>query len=118
MSDTKWRLALGAVYACGVQIQEMKVKFVDVPEVKRLGSLWFKTPHAFTDSLEYGPFPLVAIEGLEFPRDIDQGRRSNPHCRGKQDIAAIRAALDATGKALPLEDTETGLRIVGHRFSR
>ncbi|MBX3539789.1 MAG: hypothetical protein KF735_19265 [Chelatococcus sp.] len=77
-----------------------------------------ETPHGFADSLEFGSFPLVAIEWLEFPLEIDEGGRGDLHHRRTQDIAAIRAALDATGKALPLQVTETGLRIVGHRFSK
>ena len=40
---------------------------------------------AFADSLEFGPFPFVGIEWLEFP-----------------------------GTQFPLAETPTGLRLVGH----
>jgi hypothetical protein len=32
----------------------------------------------------------------------------------RQDIAAMRRVIEATGKRFPLEDTPAGLRVIGH----
>lgn len=65
--------------------------------------------------MEFGPFPLIELERIEVPTVA-----VFPHGNGvpaelyAQDTKSARSALSAVGKQLPLEDTATGLRIVGH----
>ena len=96
-------------------IRQLVAKFVGVVETKPMGLPLLHGPDAFVDSFEFGPFPLVGIEWIEvpavaiFPRD-----NGNPAERYTQDVRTVRSALIALGKRLPIYDTETGLRIIGH----
>jgi hypothetical protein len=114
MSNAKWRALLGPVRRADLDIRQVVVKFVGVDDEKRMQLPTLAT-QAFADSVEFGPFPLVGIAWLEFPHValLPAGSSSSPR-QHRQDIAAIRSALEATGKQFPLEDTPTGLRVVGH----
>jgi hypothetical protein len=114
MSNAKWRAFLEALHGAKLDIQQVVVKFVDVDDEKLM---WLPRPRTptFAFSLEFGPFPFVGVEWLEFPRIALLPRGNNvPPRQHSQDLAAIRRALDATGKRFPLQDTPTGLRVVGH----
>jgi hypothetical protein len=74
----------------------MVVKFIDVDEPCRMQfppSL--AAPHAYMDTIEFGPVELRAIEWLELPIDVEQVLRGIGH--------------------FPLEAAATGVRIVGYR---
>lgn len=114
MSNAKWRVFLEALHDAQLDIQQVVVKFVDVDDEKLIELPRPRTP-AFAFSLEFGPFPFVGIEWLEFRRVALLLRGKNvPPRQHNQDIAAIRRALEATGKQFPLTDSPTGLRVVGH----
>ncbi|MDG3444154.1 DUF6678 family protein [Nitrospirillum amazonense] len=116
MSNAKWRRLFTALQQSGLDIQQMLVKFIDVEDMKVLGPVWLTgTPHAFIDSFNYGPFPLVSIEWLEFPRHARLPRSGSlPPQEYAQDIVAIRACLEATGKQFSFEQTAHSLRVLGH----
>jgi hypothetical protein len=113
MSDSKWRALFEAVAASGIEIRGMIVKFVGVGEEKFIAGVSFQAPLPFIDTLEFGPVPLIAIEWLEFPKAIiDPCKKAT--LSFEQDIAAIRAVLEATGKQFPFENLDCGLRVIGH----
>lgn len=114
MSNSKWRAVFAALEDDKLGIRQIVAKFVDVEEPKRMGLPWLHAPHAFVDSFAFGPFPLISIEWLEVPAIASFPRDNNLPAREHfQDTIAVRSALVALGKRLPLEDTLTGLRIVG-----
>lgn len=115
MSNTKWHILLQAVRGAGLDVRQVVVKFIDVADEKRMRLPAPRTP-ACVDSIEFGPFPLVGIEWLEFPQValLEVARENVPAQPYRQDIAAIRAVIEATGKRFPLEDMPGGLRVVGH----
>lgn len=114
MSNAKWRALLEAVRRAEFDIQQVVVKFIGVDDEKPMRLPWPRTP-AYADSMEFGPFPFVSIEWLEFPRVAFLPRGENvPPGQHSQDIATIRQVLEATGKRFPLEDSPTGLRVMGH----
>lgn len=97
MSDAKWRKLLTAVATADRPIREMVVKFIDVDEPCRMRfppSL--EAPHAYMDTIEFGPVELRAIEWLELP-------------------VAVEPLLSGAGH-FPLEPAERGTRIVGYRL--
>ena len=71
MSDTKWRKLITTVAQHHDVINTIAVKFVDTEDVKTirfppsLGS-----PHAYMDTIEFGPVELRSIEWIDFPADI------------------------------------------------
>ncbi|MBM2575326.1 hypothetical protein JQC91_03320 [Jannaschia sp. Os4] len=72
MSDTKWRKLFEAVSEAA-NVYPMTVKFIDVPEVKKLRfppSLHCSWP--YIDTIEFGPTELRAIEWLEFNADLTE----------------------------------------------
>ncbi len=96
-------------------IKQIIVKFVDVENEKRMEVPWTSAPHAYVDSMSFGPFPVVGIEWVEVPAEAILKRdKGIPAERFAQDIGAVRTALEATGKQFPLTDTKSGLRITGH----
>jgi hypothetical protein len=109
MSDTKWRKVFEAVRA-QPDIKRLVVRFVYGDREHEIGVPSLQCPHAWADFFEFGPEPLREIEWLEIPR------RYFPKLSvaADQDVEALRRALDAIGR-FPLEDTERGLRVVGHR---
>jgi hypothetical protein len=114
MSNAKWWTLLEVVRAAELDIQQVVIKFVDIEDEKLM---WLPIPRTrdFADSLELGPFPFVDIEWFEFPHValLSRGKDVPPR-KHRQDVAAIRSALEATGKRFPLTDSPTGLRVLGH----
>jgi hypothetical protein len=114
MSNAKWHSLLQAVRSAELDIKQVVVKFIDVDDEKRM-SLPIPRTRAYVDSMTFGPFPLVGIEWLEFPLvallPAPEAVPAQPH---RQDIAAVRRVIEATNKSFPLEDTPTGLRVIGH----
>ena len=115
MSDTKWRSVLLALADEKLDVRQVVMKFIGVEKEARMHLPWLHGPHKFVDSIEFGPFPLVGIEWLEIP-DIAVFPRANnlPAVEHSQNREVVRSTLEAIGKQLPLRDTPTGLRIVGH----
>lgn len=96
MSDTKWRKVLNAIKTANPSVQQMVVKFIDVEEPRTMNfppSL--ACPHAYMDTIEFGPVELRAIEWLDIP-------------------ANIGPTLEPLGQ-FPIEEVTTGTRIVGYR---
>ena len=94
MSDTKWRKLFGAIE--DRPFQHMIVKFIDVAEPRQMSfrpSL--ACPHAYMDTIEFGPVELRAIEWLELPIDLAQ-------------------VVGPMGK-FPLEQVSGGTRVIGYR---
>lgn len=115
MSNTKWRLVLGLLASPEVAIQQIIVKFVGVEDEQRTTVPWDYGPREFIYSSEYGPYPLVALEWIEVPAEAElPGGNSIPAKRFDQDVGRVRASIAATGKQFVLEETERGLRIIGH----
>lgn len=114
MSDTKWH-KLFSVVATFPSIKHYLLKFIrDAAEIPGTGWLNGQAPHAFTDTLQFGPIYLREIEWLEFPALIP--RRPSEAVQQAdhfQDIEALERALSVIGK-FPIERTPRGLRIVGH----
>jgi hypothetical protein len=115
MSNTKWRVVFETLKAPSLAVKQIIVKFIDVDSPKCMEMPWTSAPYPYLNSLSFGPFPIVGIEWVEIPTEaifeIDGGI---PAKRFPQDTIAVRRALEATGKQLPLTDTGTGLRITGH----
>jgi hypothetical protein len=115
MSNSKWRAVFAALESDTLGLRQIAVKFTDDAEAKAMDLPWLYAPHAFVDSLAFGPFPLVSIEWIEVPNVAIFPRRNDISAEQHvQDTNAARSALLALGKQLPLVDTATGLRIVGH----
>ncbi len=115
MSNTKWRSVFATLEDDSLGIRQLVIKFIEAENEKAISPLWLNAPRAFVDSIDFGPFPLVGIEWIEVPAVAVFPRKSNvPAEHYTQDISAVRSALLALGKKLPLEATSTGLRIVGH----
>lgn len=97
MSDTKWRKLLGAVAAAGLPIREMIVKFIDMdePHSMQFPPSLDNVPHAYMDTIEFGPIELRAIEWLTLPADV----------------AHVMRPLGQ----FPVEAIDQGTRIVGYR---
>lgn len=75
MSNTKWRSLLAAIDGARIDVGRMVVKFIDVDEEKAITAFHLHPPHAFVDTAEFGPIPLVSIEWLEFPKVyLESGR--------------------------------------------
>lgn len=115
MSNTKWRTLFKALEASDVDIKGITVKFVgDNQEWSPVFPSLYP-PHAYVDLWPLNVYPLVEIEWIEFRRIVVEKRPNNvPPALLPQDVDAIRAVIDATGKRFPIEFTEQGLRVVGH----
>jgi len=115
MSNTKWRVLFKTLQAPELAIRQIKVKFTDGPEVKCMELPWLSAPYAFVDSMSFGPFPLVSLEWIEVPAEavfpVGDGATAKRHV---QNLFAVRAALEATGKRFVFGEAPDGLRIVGH----
>ena len=119
MSSTKWREALAILGAMEPAIRQIVVKFVNANTPLPMQLPWLSASHNFVDSLEAGPFPLLSIEWMEIPSLARFPRPNNvPAEEHIQDVTAIRGALERLGKKLPLENSPTGLKIVGHIVAR
>ncbi|NGM51846.1 hypothetical protein G5B46_19730 [Caulobacter sp. 602-2] len=112
MSNAKWRAALDALAASGLDIRQVRLKFADRDEPVSMGRPWTAAADGFLDSVEFGPFPIIGIEWLEIPGvAVIPGAPARRHLH---DLDAVRAALAATGKQLPIEEAPDALRLVGH----
>lgn len=72
MSDTKWRKALVAIEEAELGVREMRVKFIDIEDVKEMQfpPSW-ACPRAYMDTIEFGPTELRSIEWLEIDADAE-----------------------------------------------
>jgi hypothetical protein len=115
MSSTKWRIVLETLSAPELSVQQIVVKFIDGKTEHRIAVPRTNTPWQYVYTLAFGPFPIVAIEWIEVPAEaVFKWDRQTPAKRVAQNVRAVRAALEATGKVLPLTETDSGLRITGH----
>lgn len=119
MSNAKWRSVFLTLDDKSLDLRQAVVKFTDVEDAKTIGlrflNLWLDSPYATVDCFEFGPFPVIEIEWIEIPMVAIFPRFNNlTALRYAQDIAVVRSALLGLGKKFPLEDTSTGLRIIGH----
>lgn len=113
MSNAKWRVLLAAVADIGVH--QIVVKFVDVDNEIRMAVPLVNAAQAFADSVNFGPFPFVGIEWIEFPAIARFSRADGvPAKEIEQNISVVRSAIVQTGKQFPLVDTSRGLRVIGH----
>jgi hypothetical protein len=98
-----------------IDTRHVVIRFIDVDDDRRMALPVLRTS-AYVDSPEFGPFPLVGGQWLEFPHValLPAAGAKTPAQPYRQDIAAIRKIIEATGKRFPLEDTPTGLRVIGH----
>jgi hypothetical protein len=115
MSSTKWRTVIETLAAPQLAVKQVVVKFIDGTGEHRMAPPWTSSvPYDYVEG-SFGPFPIVSIEWLEVPAEaIFKTDRQIPAKRIAQDIHAVRAALESTGKQLPLTETASGLRITGH----
>lgn len=120
MSNAKWRSVFNVLDDDSFGIKQVIIQFIDVERPKTMMTPYINdllvTPYNLTvvDS-EFGPFPVVDIEWIEVPKVAVCPRFNNlPAIRREQVVSAVRSALLALGRKLPLEETSTGLRIVGH----
>ena len=115
MSNTKWRLVFETLSNPECAVRQLIVKFIDDPSETRMEVPWTEAPHAFLDSMSFGPFPIVSLEWVEVPAEaIFTLGKDIPAKRYAQNVGAVRAALEATGKLFPISETVAGLRITGH----
>lgn len=115
MSNAKWRAVFSVLRSDHLGIRQIITKFIGSDETKVMGLPWLSAPHAFVDSLEFGPLPLIGIEWIEVPAmAVFQRGNGLPAEVQPQDTAAVRLALNALGRQFPLADTATGLRVIGH----
>jgi len=118
MSSSKWRALFQGLEDADVEIIGFVVKYVD-DEMERLERNLPRLcrpylPHGWVEM--WNNTPLLAIEWIGFPRIVVIKRWDNlPSLRMPQDVDAIHAAIEAIGKLFPIEMTENGLRVVGHR---
>ena len=115
MSNTKWHLVFDLLANPEVAIQQIIVKFVGIEGEQRTTVPWNYGPREFIYSREYGPYPIVALEWIEVPIEaMLPGVDGIPAKRIAQDVGRVRASIAMTGKQFVLEETERGLRIIGH----
>lgn len=70
MSDTKWRKLIEAVSDIDKGLSQMKLKFIDVIEPREMRFPPSLTcPHAYMDTIEFGPVELRTIEWMELAGD-------------------------------------------------
>ncbi|WP_137930240.1 DUF6678 family protein [Mesorhizobium comanense] len=115
MSNTKWRTLFEALESSGVDVKGIAVKFVG--DDKEWSPVFpdLYPPRSYVDLWPLNVYPLVEIEWIEFRRVVVVARPDNvPPALLSQDVDAIHAVLDATGKRFPIEVTDQGLRVVGH----
>lgn len=116
MSDTKWRRLFVALNEAEIGIDQIVVKFVDAEKthairMPSLGSL--HPPYPYIDTIEFGPIELCAIEWIEIPEIPTPSIEGVPASAVKQDIASARALIVSLGE-YPVEDSDSGLKIVGY----
>ena len=116
MSNTKWHTVFEILECVSLNVRQVIVKFSENPNPIAMHLPWLPAePHAYIDSMAFGPFPLISIEWLEVPAVALFPRANHlPAQKIVQDIAAVESALLSSGKKFPLETSPTGLRIIGH----
>lgn len=107
MSDTKWRKVFGAAERAG--IQRIRVKFIDVDEVREIGLPWMQAPAGWVDTMEFGPIEPLDIEWIE----VAAAYVPKLGVVTPQALAEFKAELTKSGQ-FPLEENGTDLRIWGH----
>ncbi|WP_144378971.1 DUF6678 family protein [Mesorhizobium amorphae] len=115
MSNSKWRALFEALEASAVKVEGMVVQYtgVDREHVSSLPGLY--PPHPFVALQPFHILPIIDIEWIEFRRIVRFKRPNNvPDALVAQDVDAIRAVIEATGKLYPIEETEQGFRVIGH----
>lgn len=116
MSNAKWRAFFSALHAVDPPILQLAVKLTgnEQEELTRLPQLY--PPHPFVSFVELGgPIPLIELEWVEVPNIAVFARfNSLPSERLEQDNDAVRSAVERTGKLYRMEQTATGLRVIGH----
>ncbi|TCR64515.1 DUF6678 family protein [Rhizobium sp. BK376] len=115
MSNTKWRALFGALEEAGISAA-CSVKFIgEDKECEIVAHPRLFPPHPYIDLWPLNEYPLVEIEWIEFRRIVRYRRDNNvPAELVPQDIDAIRAAIESTGKRFPFEVSEDAIRVVGH----
>ena len=109
MSDAKWVRLLDALTAHPGLVHECRAKLVWDDEVRelRIDEMEFEFdywPHAMEAMVSGSPrgwYEYRELEWISFPA-------------GKQDVARIRAVLDARGR-FDLEEGDDGLRLYAYR---
>lgn len=115
MSSTKWRALFEALEAADIDVKGVAIKFVGHDEERSPVFPRLYPPHDYIDLWPLNICPLVEIEWIEFRRIVVKQRPNNVAAeRVPQDIDAMLAAIEATGKLFPIETTEQGFRIIGH----
>ena len=115
MSNTKWRTLFGALEASAVEVNDLSVKFIGDDYEYSPVNPGLYPPYAYVDLWPLNVYPLVEIEWIEFRRVVARKRPNNdPTEIVTQDIDAIRAVIERTGKRLPLEISNDSIRVVGH----
>lgn len=73
MSDTKWRDVMFALKFHEPALTKMTVKFIGVEQPKEMKfPPRLQCPHAYMDTIEFGPVELRAIEWLSFNDDVGE----------------------------------------------
>lgn len=71
MSDSKWRKLFAAICDADLPIDHMMVKFIDVTEPRRMRfPPGLACPHAYIDTIEFGPVTLRSMQWVEFAGDL------------------------------------------------
>lgn len=97
MSDTRWRQVIEWLDVEEPGLGRVLVKFIDVDQPREITfPPGLQCPHAYMDTLEFGPVELRAIEWMQFPADIS-------------------GIVETLGKRVPLEPRDGGSVIVGYR---
>lgn len=115
MSNAKWRALFKALEESKVEVTGIAVKFIG--DDKEWSPVYpgLYPPYAYIDLWPLNVYPLVEIEWVEFRRIVERKRPNNvPAQLVPQDIDAIRAVIENTGKRFPLELSEHAIRVVGH----
>ncbi|WP_365877452.1 DUF6678 family protein [Bosea sp. (in: a-proteobacteria)] len=116
MSDTKWRKLFTAMDEAGVDLEQMIVKFIDVPEPKvmyfpSINALY--QPYPWIDSFDFGPIELRSIEWMDIPAVARFPRLNNvPALETAQNLAAAEAVLLHLN--CNFAATPGGLRVIGY----
>ncbi len=127
MSNTKWRKLFFSIQKLNLGLSVCRIKWlgVDTPQILRTptaksldGYPYYNgypnivgynigPVHPFAD-FEWGPYPLCAIEWLEFPRIAMRSGKTH-----EQDVNRAEQALKVISR-FPFENTQDGLRVIGH----
>jgi hypothetical protein len=117
MSDTKWRKLLAVLETDELELCQMRIKFIEVPQprVMRLPTIGTQyVPYPYVDTIEFSLVELRAIEWLEIPAVARFPRPDNvPPREVAQDLDRVEASLASSG-SYPLRRSDENLRIIGY----